>query len=72
MMGHATSKTTETYNARKKNEQRIAEAQRVWTVAIIPRKPSQTQPGSNPPLIEKNGPTWIWLVVRATGFEPVF
>ncbi len=33
MMGHTTSKTTETYYARKNNDQAIAEAQRVWTVS---------------------------------------
>ncbi|MBI0584662.1 MAG: site-specific integrase [Methanomassiliicoccus sp.] len=53
MMGHATSKTTETYYARKKNDQAVAEAQKAWTVNTNPNLESQMQPASNPPLIGK-------------------
>lgn len=52
MMGHATTKTTETYYARKNNDQAIAEAQRMWSTKTS-NMPSQTQPDSNPPLIGK-------------------
>jgi integrase len=54
MMGHATSKTTETYYARKKNDQAVSEAQQAWTVVKASSPVSQTQPVSNPPLIGKN------------------
>jgi len=53
MMGHATTKTTETYYARKKNERAVAEAQHVWTVATPSQISGQTRPASNPPLIGK-------------------
>jgi integrase len=42
MMGHASTKTTETFYARKKNDKAIAEARRVWNVAITPEQTSQT------------------------------
>jgi integrase len=50
MMGHKTSRTTETYYARKTNNQAIAEAKAVWSKAPQPPAPSEQNPKT--PLIE--------------------
>ncbi len=55
MLGHKTTKTTETYYARKRNDKAIAEAQKVWAAnasGIKPIQTSQEQPGPITPLIE--------------------
>lgn len=44
MMGHATTKTTETYYARKKNDKAIAEAQMVWGTLQTPDPASLPRP----------------------------
>jgi len=55
MMGHKTSKTTETYYARKKNNRAVAEAKAVWSKAPQPPAPSEQKPQN--PLIESK--KWI-------------
>lgn len=50
MMGHKTSRTTETYYARKKNNKAIAEAKAAWGRA--PQPPTASAQKPNTPLIE--------------------
>lgn len=50
MMGHKTSRTTETYYARKRNNKAVAEAKAVWSKAPQPPAPSDQNPKK--PLIE--------------------
>lgn len=50
MMGHKTSRTTETYYARKKNNKAIAEAKAAWGRA--PQPPAASAQKPNTPLIE--------------------
>lgn len=57
MMGHASTKTTETFYARKKNDAAIAEAQQAWTVATPSRPEPPRSKETDSPLIEKR--EWI-------------
>mgnify|MGYP003828435005 CR=1 FL=1 len=53
MLGHANTRTTETYYARKKNEAAVADARKVWgSNATV-----STAPEANTPLIDKK--SWI-------------
>lgn len=53
MMGHKTTKTTETYYGRKKNNKAVAEAQQIWRVSKPPESVSPPRPEITPSLIDK-------------------